>query len=200
MHLYKNLPNYLTVLRLLLVPVFVCGMMYYSQSVSAGHPVESYRWGSVTAFIIASFTDFLDGWIARHFHLTTPFGALLDPLADKLLILSALVIFTFVPTPGVGELPLWFMLMILLRDGLIVVGAVIAWRWHRGKVRIDPHWMGKIATCLLMVLLSVLLLKIKIVPLYLLVDASAFFVLLSTIYYFVRGFSALLKPEDAPRG
>jgi len=192
-NLPRNLPNCLTFLRLLLVPVFVGGMICYSMSVSAGQPLEAYRWGAVAAFITASLTDFLDGWIARHFHLTTPLGTLIDPLADKLLIFSALVTFTFVPTPGIGKLPLWFMLLILSRDGLIVVAAVIAWRWHREKVRIDPHWTGKTATFLLMALLCVLLLKIDVVPLYLLVDVAALFVLLSTIYYFVRGFSSLLR-------
>lgn len=74
-----NVPNVLTMIRLALVPVFVI-------TYAAGHP----HWALVI-FCIASFTDFLDGLIARHYHLITSFGKLMDPLADKLMVCSALI-------------------------------------------------------------------------------------------------------------
>lgn len=184
-----NLPNCLTILRLLLIPVFIGGMLLYGKSVEEGNPHESYRWWAVGAFVTASITDFLDGYIARRFHLTTKFGALVDPLADKLLILSALVVLTIITIPGIGSLPTWFILLILARDAVVVVGAVVVWRRHQGNIKLQPHWSGKAATCFILILLCVLLLKIQVVPFLPLLYATTLFILISSVVYLRRGWN-----------
>ena len=79
-----NLPNKLTILRVLMIPVFLVFLM----TDVAG---ENGKWIAVAIFIIASLTDFLDGYIARKYNLVSNFGKFMDPLADKLLVLSALI-------------------------------------------------------------------------------------------------------------
>lgn len=80
-----NLANYLTVLRVLLIPIFFVLLMYdWGQN-------DAVRWAAAIAFVLAMVTDFIDGWLARAYELVTPFGKMVDPIADKLLVGSALV-------------------------------------------------------------------------------------------------------------
>jgi CDP-diacylglycerol--glycerol-3-phosphate 3-phosphatidyltransferase len=96
---YKNLPNQLTVLRVAMIPIFIAALM-------SGH---SYM--AAALFAAASLTDALDGWIARKYSLVTNFGKLMDPLADKLLVVSALVCLV-----ELGEIPAWMVIVILARE------------------------------------------------------------------------------------
>ncbi|MBQ9512009.1 MAG: CDP-alcohol phosphatidyltransferase family protein, partial [Lachnospiraceae bacterium] len=85
-----NLPNKLTVLRVIMIPFFVVFML--AGSGSAGEITNGYdRWVALIIFVVASLTDLLDGKIARKYNLITDFGKLMDPLADKLLVCSALI-------------------------------------------------------------------------------------------------------------
>ena len=77
-----NIPNQLTTLRVLLIPVFI---FFFTSKMSGGHYI------AVAVFIIASLTDFLDGYLARKNNLVTNFGKIMDPFADKLLVLTALI-------------------------------------------------------------------------------------------------------------
>ena len=126
-----NLPNKLTVFRIMCIPVFVIFLL------ADGITYNNYI--AVAIFILASLTDFLDGKIARKYNLVTNFGKFMDPLADKLLVLS-----TMIALCGLGEFPAWACIVVLFRelavDGLRLVasqqGIVIA----AGK-------LGKIKTC-----------------------------------------------------
>lgn len=88
-------------------------------------------------FLVASISDGIDGWIARHYNLCTPLGAMLDPVADKLIILSCLATLTWQ-----SLIPLWLTLSLLSRDILIILGAM-AYRRLTGHVQITPTWLGK---------------------------------------------------------
>lgn len=120
-----NLPNKLTTLRMILVPVFIVAYLM------------GYNYVSAAIFIVASLTDFLDGHIARKRNLITNFGKIMDPLADKLLVTSA-----FVCMVQAGVVPAWMVIVILAREfaitGLRSVaaseGVVIAAAWS-GKVK-----------------------------------------------------------------
>ena len=81
-----NLPNKLTVLRVIMIPFFVVALML------EGGANQMYRYIAAAIFVIASFTDFLDGSIARKYNLVTNFGKFMDPLADKLLVMSTLIV------------------------------------------------------------------------------------------------------------
>lgn len=100
-----NLPNILTMLRIVLVPFFV----WFLLADNSQHGV--WRWAAVLAFAVAIYTDKLDGDIARSRDLVTNFGKIADPIADKLLIGSALVLLSWL-----GELPWWITILILVRE------------------------------------------------------------------------------------
>lgn len=123
-----NVPNVLTLLRVIAAPLLAYFLM-------RGH----YDYALYT-FTFAAITDALDGFIARRFQLYTEFGAALDPLADKLITLTCLVILTFQ-----GWVPLWLTLAIVVRDTVIVAGA---FSYHHlfDEVDIHPTWLGKFHT------------------------------------------------------
>lgn len=123
-----NVPNILTALRVIAAPLLAYFLM-------RGH----YDLALYT-FVFAAITDALDGFIARRFNLYTEFGAALDPLADKLITLTCLVILTFQ-----GWVPLWLTLSIVVRDTVIVAGA---FSYHHlfGEVDIHPTRLGKLHT------------------------------------------------------
>lgn len=100
-----NLPNILTMLRIVLVPFFV----WFLLADNSQHGI--WRWAAVVAFAVAIYTDKLDGDIARSRNLVTNFGKIADPIADKLLIGSALVLLS-----ALGELPWWITILILVRE------------------------------------------------------------------------------------
>ncbi|WP_445154758.1 CDP-diacylglycerol--glycerol-3-phosphate 3-phosphatidyltransferase [Arthrobacter sp. Hor0625] len=104
-----NLPNILTMLRIALVPFFVWFLILDAPGLQAGNGV--WRWAAVVAFAVAIYTDKLDGDIARSRGLVTDFGKIADPIADKLLIGSALVMLSLL-----GELPWWVTALILVRE------------------------------------------------------------------------------------
>ena len=133
-----NLPNKLTTLRMLLVPVFI--IVY----------LLGYEIPSLIIFAIASFTDFLDGYLARKYNLISNYGKIMDPLADKLLVTAALV--CMVQT---GIVPAWMVIVILAREFAITgLRAVAA---SEGTV-IAAAWSGKIKTVTQMIAIIFLLL------------------------------------------
>jgi CDP-diacylglycerol--glycerol-3-phosphate 3-phosphatidyltransferase len=139
-----NLPNWLTWLRVALIPLLVVAWYWGG---------EDTRWPAVFVFALAGFTDWLDGWLARRLALTSPFGAFLDPLADKLLVLSALVL--VVDRYGGPWLTLPTVL-IVTRE--IAVGGVREWAARRGVSGSVPvSWLGKLKTSAQMLAILLLL-------------------------------------------
>ncbi len=130
MKIIINIPNILTVLRMLLVPVFA-------------FLIIKDRLGlAISVFLVAGVTDALDGYIAKRFSLRTEFGANIDPLADKLLLSTAFIILT-----AKGFLPLWLTALVILRDVVILVG-IVSLRLSGRKVEIVPSISGKATTAL----------------------------------------------------
>jgi len=86
-----TLANKITVTRLLLIPVFILFSAYYSKSVESGQENMNFRIGALIVFALASLSDALDGYIARNFNQSTKLGRVLDPVADKLLLLSGVI-------------------------------------------------------------------------------------------------------------
>ncbi len=122
-----NVPNVLTMLRMALIPVFVALF-------AAGHA----KW-ALAVFIIASLTDLLDGYIARKYQLITNFGKLMDPLADKLMVCTALI------CQGVaGVIPWWAILVVMAKEVLMVIGGVFM---LKNDVVVYSNMLGKVAMC-----------------------------------------------------
>ena len=103
-----NLPNKLTILRVIMIPFFVAALLY------DGGANQNMRYVAAALFIIASLTDMLDGKIARKYNLVTNFGKFMDPLADKLLVCSALICMI-----ELRELPAWMVIIIISREFII---------------------------------------------------------------------------------
>ena len=135
----------ITLVRVVLIPVYMFLML-----LSAGG-AEWLRWAAVAVFIIASVSDFLDGYIARHYNQVSDFGKFLDPLADKLLVTACMMIFV-----GWGRMPSWLVFIVIAREfaisGLRMVaannGTVIAAGWS-GKIKTSCTMVGLIAMMVL---------------------------------------------------
>ena len=173
-----NLPNKLTLLRIILIPVFMV-VLYW------GFPYANYV--ALAIFIIASLTDLLDGKIARKYNLVTDFGKFADPLADKMLVTAAMLWFV-----EVGRMPAWALLIVIVREfgvsGLRMVAA------DKGRV-IAAGWSGKVKTASTMVCIVLMLLPIPPV-----VDRICTAVIvLTTIYsgveYFMKNLDILAQAK-----
>ena len=136
----------ITVARILLVPVFAVYAVAYGVGVAAGDAWEGYRYFALAVFVLAAGSDGVDGWVARRFNQKSELGAFLDPIADKLLLLTAVVTLALVDWGEDGwHLPVWFAVVVFARDALILIG--IGWLYTRQvRVRIKPHWIGKWCT------------------------------------------------------
>ena len=137
-----NLPNKLTVLRVLMVPFFVFFML---NDLPEGYG----KWIALTLFIAASFTDLFDGRLARKYNLVTNFGKFMDPLADKLLVCSALVCLA-----GKGMLASWIVIVIISREFIISGFRLVA--SDNGVVIAASYW-GKFKTVFQMIMIGMLI-------------------------------------------
>lgn len=190
-----TLASKITVGRLFLVPVFVVFAVYYGLSVAAGEPEEVFRWWAVGIFILAAASDGLDGWIARRFNQRSSFGAKLDPVADKVLLLAGLVTLALVDWgEGNWRVPGWFLALAVARD-VMILGGIAVLHFTKGFVPIRPHWSGKVCTFTQMVLLGWVMLKwIDFSPLWPTIFATVF-TIWSGVAYFLEGLSQL-KAEN----
>ena len=144
--------NKITILRILLIPFFVVEVLYY---VETGN--EVHRLVAILAFAITAILDGVDGYIARRYHQKSELGAMLDPLADKLLLLSGIVLLSFDHRPCLGQVPLWLTGTVIGRDLLLLIGIAVI-RLIVGQVKVRPRVFGKIATVLQMIVVLWILL------------------------------------------
>ncbi|MDD6715488.1 MAG: CDP-diacylglycerol--glycerol-3-phosphate 3-phosphatidyltransferase [Firmicutes bacterium] len=137
-----NLPNKLTMFRIILIPFFVVFLL--AQPVGAAS-----RWIALVIFIVASLTDLLDGKIARKYHLVTNFGKFMDPLADKLLVCSAMICLI-----QLGQIPAWIVCIIIAREFAISGYRLIA--AEKGSVIAANYW-GKFKTTFQMIMVILMI-------------------------------------------
>ena len=154
-----TLPNIITILRIAMIPCFVLAVVYYVEGVKMGMTQEWQRWLAVTLFAAAAISDGVDGYIARRFNQKTHLGSLLDPIADKALLLTALLLLSWNHNNAFDQLPLWFPVVVLSRDVIVVLGVALVFMMGRG-FDIHPHWMGKVGTVLQMVTIGMVLLRV----------------------------------------
>ncbi|HVU08646.1 MAG TPA: CDP-alcohol phosphatidyltransferase family protein [Verrucomicrobiae bacterium] len=145
--------NKITILRILLIPFFVVETIYY---VRTGN--ELHRLFAILCFAVAAICDGVDGYIARHYNQISELGKILDPLADKLLLVSAVVLLSFDNTPHLWQIPLWLTGTIIGRDLLLGMGAIVI-HFVVGKTTVRPRFFGKCATVLQMLVVTWILLK-----------------------------------------
>ena len=138
-----NLPNKLTILRVIMIPFFVAALLY------DGGANQNMRYVAAALFIIASLTDMLDGKIARKYNLVTNFGKFMDPLADKLLVCSALICFV-----ELDKLPAWMVIIIIAREFIISGFRLVA---SDNGIVIAASWWGKSKTISQMIMIILLI-------------------------------------------
>jgi len=145
--------NKVTILRILLIPFFVVEVIYYARTGS-----ELNHLLAIFSFAVAAILDGVDGYIARHYNQRSELGAILDPLADKLLLVSAVIVLSFDNQPHLAVIPLWLTGTIIGRDILLLVGLVVV-QIIVGQVKVRPRFIGKVATVLQMGVVIWILLK-----------------------------------------
>lgn len=168
------LPNIISLVRILLIPVFVLMMIWRKTS-------EAFA-----VLLLAGFTDVLDGFTARALRQRTKLGTLLDPAADKLLITASFILLTIPRLNSPNVIPLWLTMIVIGRDLLIVSGAFLLFKL-RGQKTFPPSIPGKASTvCQIIVVLLVLLFNLAKVSSYFLVwfyFLTLALVILSTLHY-----------------
>ena len=179
-----NLPNYITLFRIVLVPFFFGFLTYYNDQ----HP--NFRFLAFLTFLVAIATDALDGSIARSFRKQTELGTFLDPFADKLLLLSGFLGIAF-SSAFIIKPPLWVVIMVVFRDLFIICGLVIIFL-TTSHIQIRPNLLGKLTTLFQMLTVLAVLAGWKYSePIWL---ATSAFTALSAAAYLVRGIRLINGP------
>jgi CDP-diacylglycerol--glycerol-3-phosphate 3-phosphatidyltransferase len=179
-----TLASKITLCRIFLVPVFAGCAIRYSMSVATGQPQESLRWTALALFVTAAASDGLDGWIARHFNQKSKFGAFVDPLADKFLLITAILTLSAFPwSQDNWRMPLWFASLVITRDCLIGLGLLLV-RRRVCTIHYQPHWTGKVCTVTQIFAIGWVMLKFDAFPPLYPCLLAAVFTLWSAVSYF----------------
>jgi cardiolipin synthase len=169
-----NIPNSLTILRILLIPCYI-GLLIYGRFDQA-----------LIVLLVAGITDALDGAIARMKNQHTRLGAVLDPLADKLLLTSG-----FITLSMIHLIPLWVTIVVVSRDVILLLGTAVA-HFTESRVDLTPTFLGKGTTFLqLAYVVMVIFLSSRHIDLTLILPllfGMVAFTLLSGLHYLYRGF------------
>lgn len=170
-----NIANQLTLLRIAMIPLFIFILL------------SGYSFWAFVVFALASFTDFLDGYLARKYKLITNFGKFMDPLADKLLVTSALVCFV-----ELGLLNSWVVIIILSREFIVSIFRAIA---AAEGIVIAASWWGKAKTISQMLMVIVLLLNnypFELINL----PVDQILIVLATVLTIVSGYDYIVKNKQ----
>jgi CDP-diacylglycerol--glycerol-3-phosphate 3-phosphatidyltransferase len=146
-----NLPTWLTLFRVLLLPVMV--LVFYSHDMIPAIPLRAANIATVIVFALASVTDWLDGWIARRFHMESAFGAFLDPVADKLMI--AVTLFLLVQSHHTWLLAVASAVIVGREISVSALREWMAFVGERGRVKVK--WIGKFKTVMQIIAILILL-------------------------------------------
>jgi len=172
-----NLPNYITLLRVFLTPLFISLLLY------------QYFGLALLVFVITALSDGLDGFIARTWQQRSALGTILDPVADKLLLMASFIALAYLRT-----IPIWLMVIIVSRDLMLIVGALLI-HILTGRLEVMPSILGKLTTLFqfFSILLTLLLLSLKwdIPLLPLMFTLTAFLTILSGLHYISRELAQL---------
>lgn len=179
-----NLPNKLTVIRVILIPFFVAFML-------KDFVGDASKYIALAIFCVASFTDFLDGYIARKNNLVTNFGKFMDPLADKLLVCSAMICLV-----EMGRLSAWIVIVIISREFIISGFRLVA--SDAGIVIAASYW-GKFKTVFQMLMIIVLIINVGS-PVFVIIEniliyISLILTIVSLVDYIVKNKGVLLNGD-----
>ncbi|HEY0549364.1 MAG TPA: CDP-alcohol phosphatidyltransferase family protein [Verrucomicrobiae bacterium] len=179
--------NKVTISRILLVPFFIMAVIYY---VKTG--AELYRWLAISCFGLAAISDGIDGFIARHFNQRSELGTVLDPLADKLLLVSGIVLLSLHNEPYLPPIPIWLTVTTLSRDVILLLGYALI-HFMVGGMSIKPHFTSKAATVLQMAAVLWALFKLHATAYYWICIGAAVLTGVSGMIYIFQGMRLLAK-------
>jgi len=184
----KQIPNIITVIRFILIIPLAISLLKREYQIA------------LTIFFIAGCSDGLDGFLARHFKWTSRFGAIADPLADKMLMLAAYILLGFL-----NKLPLWFVLVVIGRD-IIILGGATAYNYFIERPKFSATLISKINTMFQLLLVGGILFSSAFITtssyvIYLVNDVLMISVFITTIvslieYVWTWGRSAWLKSKE----
>ncbi|MBI5124022.1 MAG: CDP-alcohol phosphatidyltransferase family protein [Candidatus Omnitrophica bacterium] len=168
-----NLANNITLTRIMLTPLFIAAIVYGRMDIA------------LVLFALAIISDGLDGFVARALNQKTVLGTILDPVADKILLVSAFICLSLLNSlPPDSRLPPYVPIIVISRDAIIVLGSVII-HIIKGSVKIEPSFWGKITTFFQMITIVSILVRFKYSPF--VWNTAAVFTVISGIDYMLKG-------------
>jgi len=201
-----TLATKVTIARLLGVPVFIVVLIYYLQGLIRGEDVIMERLAAMLVFFAVALTDALDGYLARSRQEVTDLGRMLDPIADKALLLSGLILLTRPSLPTLApHIPIWFTGLVISRDVFLIAGSVLVYLLA-GAVHVQPRASGKVATFFQMATIIWVLIGGALRPFNWFVGCAAVLTAVSWVQYLVDGARQLAhvqhgrRPPPAPAG
>jgi len=182
-----GIANKITIIRILLVPFLMASLFYYKPE------LDFLRFIALGIFFMCALSDAIDGYVARRFYQKTELGRILDPLADKLLILTAFLCLSVLKDiPLASKIPSWLTIIVLSRDGIILLGSAIIFIMLK-NIDIKPSMLGKITTFFQMATVVAALLQFNFVGVFWYI--TAFFTVLSCSNYIWLGSKVLNEPH-----
>ncbi|MCM8814135.1 MAG: CDP-alcohol phosphatidyltransferase family protein [Candidatus Omnitrophica bacterium] len=174
-----NLPNWISLFRIILIPFFISAVVYYARE------KDYLRYVALAIFSLAVFSDAVDGYIARTQRLKTRLGSYLDPIADKLLLSASFITLAVTPSfPLPFRPPLWVPIAVISRDAILILGSMLVYVMT-GELKIVPSILGKLTTFFQMMTIIFVLLQFP--RAYLIWNSAVFFTVVSGIDYLLRG-------------
>jgi len=174
-----------------MIPLFVTLAIYYGESIQRNEPREWLRYAAIIVFLVAAVSDGLDGYVARRYKQRSALGAILDPIADKGLLLSGIITLSISnwseSGPDYGRFPAWFPVLVITRDAVIVIGAAILHFFIGNKMKVKPSWTGKVATVCQMCAIAWVMLQLRFLPLLFVVSVAGAFTFISGAIYILEG-------------
>jgi cardiolipin synthase len=183
-----NFANKISTFRILSVPFFIASLTYYSKD------KDYLRFVALGIFILGVFSDAIDGYIARISKQKSKAGLVLDPLGDKLLLVSAFICLHLIDEFPQGiRFPLWVTLIVISRDAIIILGAVVIYMVKQ-EINVSPTKWGKLTTAFQMSSVIAVFMQWQFV--YILWWIAVFFTAISGIDYVKRGFKILYALDN----
>lgn len=180
-----NFANKISTFRILSVPFFIASLIYYSRQ------EEYLRFVALGIFLLAVASDAVDGYIARKAKQHSKAGLILDPLGDKLLLMSAFICLSF--DKFTINFPFWVALIVISRDVIILLGALLIFMLKQNMNILPTKW-GKLTTTFQMSSVIAVLMQFRFA--YFLMYLAVLFTLISGIDYLMRGFKILYAPDN----
>ncbi|TAN39205.1 MAG: CDP-alcohol phosphatidyltransferase family protein [Verrucomicrobia bacterium] len=201
-HLHRpklTLATKVTIVRIMGVPVFIVLLIYYLIGLVRGEDIWLERILALVVFTAVALTDALDGYLARSRNEVTDLGRMLDPIADKALLLSGLILLTRPSLPALApHIPIWFTALVISRDVVLILGSTLV-HALAGAVRVHPRFSGKLATVFQMATIMWVLIGGAERQFNWFLGAAAVLTALSWIQYVVDGARQLAHVQHGPQ-